>query len=56
VTPEVVSFNCHKARGVVTFSRIIVIPADNWYALRITSPNTTPGTWSRLWAVKLEKL
>jgi hypothetical protein len=56
VTPEVVSFNCHKARGVVTFSRIIVIPADNWYALRITSPNTTPGTWSRLWAMKLEKL
>ena len=56
VTPELVSFNCHKARGVVSFSRIIVVPADNWYALRITSPNTTPGTWSRLWAVKLEKL
>ena len=56
VNPELVSFNCHKARGVVSFSRIIVIPADNWYALRVTSPNTKPGTWSRLWAMKLEKL
>ncbi len=55
-TPEFASFNCHKARGVVQFSRIIIVPADSWYALLIASPNTTPGTWSRLWGIKLEKL
>ena len=55
-TPEFISFNCHKAAGVVKFSRMIVVPSDNWYALLIASPNTKPGTWSRLWGLKLEKL
>ena len=55
-TPEFTSFSCHKAAGVVNFSRIIIVPADNWYALLVASPDTKPGTWSRLWGLRLEKL
>ncbi len=55
-TPEFASFNCHKAAGVVRFERIIMVPADNWYALLIASPDTKPGTWSRIWGLRLEKM
>jgi hypothetical protein len=55
-TPEFASFNCHKAAGVVKFERIIMVPADNWYALLIASPDTKPGTWSRIWGLRFEKM
>ena len=55
-TPEFAVFDCHKAGGVLNFSRIIIIPRESWFALQISSPNTTAGTWSRLWGVRLEKL
>ena len=54
--PEFLSFTCHKAAGVLYFSRIIIIPKEGWYALLISSPMTNPGTWSRIWGLKLEKL
>lgn len=55
-TPEFAVFDCHKAAGVLQFSRIIVISKESWYALQMAAPNSKPGTWSRVWGVRLDKL
>ncbi|MBO5793109.1 MAG: DUF4838 domain-containing protein [Lentisphaeria bacterium] len=55
-SPAVFSYNHLPAPGNHHVKQSVVIERSAWYVMMIATPLRVPGSWDRLWDVRLEKL